>query len=209
MKHLKMLGLAAVASAALMALVGASSASAAVLCKTETDPCNSLVKKTETVSAQLMANKEALINISSKFAPVECKQSTIAGKVAKEGGKGNVPEVTVETLSFTQCSCEVLVMKDGTYYVSHIVGTPNGTPFGTGQELTFQCNTILFGKVKCMYLTNNTPLGELQGANPAILAVNAELPLVAGSSGLCRAEGGIWTGKYEVTTPKPLYVETE
>lgn len=208
MKHLKMLGLAAVAAVALMASVGAGSASAAVLCKTKTDPCNSLLKNGEALSSQMVAKTKALINIT--WDVVECKKSAIGGKLTKEGGKGAVPEVNVETLSFTECNCEVLVLKKGTFYVSHIVPSDNGTPFGTGQELITQCNTI-FGEVKCTWLTNNTSMGELKGGNPAILsAVNEDLLLNknAANTKNCEEEA-FWTGEYEFTKPNPLYVETE
>jgi len=204
MKDLKMLGLAAVATAALTAFVGASSASAAVLCKTKTDPCKSLVKNGETLSSQLVAKKKARINIT--FHVVECNKSTIVSKVTKEGGKGAVPEANIETLSFTECNCELLVMKKGTFYVSHTVGTDNGTVFGTGQEIVTQC---VPDQVKCTWVTNNTPLGELKGGNPAILDVDAVLAInKAASNPLCEEEA-FWTGEYEFTSPNPLYVETE
>lgn len=203
MKYLKMLGLAAAAAAALMASVGSSSASAGVLCKEKADPCAaaSRVKNGEEFSSQVMATKAAFINTGVKN--IECAKSTIAGKVTKEGGKGEVPEVALQALQFIECNCKVIVLKVGTFYVSHFVETFNGTPFGTGQEIETKCSTI-FGEVECIYATNNTKLGELQGGNPAILEVNAKLPFQAGSNPLC--EEGIWTGKYEVTKPKPVYV---
>jgi hypothetical protein len=206
MRYLKMLALVAMATAGLMAFVGASSASAGVLCKTETDPCNNRVKKNETVSSQTQTGKAAFINTGLKN--IECEKSTLAGEVTKEGGKGEVPEVAVQTLSFTNCKCEVMVLKKGTYYMSHIAGTFDGRPFGTGQEIATQC-VILGVQVKCVYSTNNTLLGELQKGNPAVIELNAKLQLVPASSEPGCEETATWTGFYEVTTPKPLYVASE
>lgn len=207
MKHLKLLGLVVVASAALMAFVGASGASAGILCKNYSEPCNSILKKGETLSTQLRAGSKARINIT--FAVVECSKSAIAGKVAKEGGKGNAPEITVETVSFTECNCEVSVLKGGTYYVSTIPETGNGTAIGTGQEFITKCNTI-FGKLKCTWVTNNTPLGEVEGGSPADIDVfNADPQLnKALSSELCEEEA-FWYGEYEITNPIPLFVVSE
>jgi hypothetical protein len=207
MKHLKLLGLVVVASAALMAFVGASTASAGILCKNYSEPCNSILKKGETLSSQLAAKKKARINIT--FAVVECNKSTLAGKVAKQGAKGEVPEVTVETLSFTECNCEVFVLKDGTYYVSTIPETGNGMAIGTGQEFVTQCNTI-FGKLKCTWVTNNTPLGEVEGGSPALIDVFNADPLLneAASNPLCEEEA-FWYGEYEITNPNALFVVSE
>jgi len=207
MKHLKLLGLVVVASAALMALVGASTASAGILCKNYSEPCNSILKKGEALSSQLGAKKKARINTT--FAVAECNKSTLSGKVAKQGAKGEVPEVTVETLSFTECNCEVFVLKDGTYYVSTIPETGNGTAIGTGQEFVTQCNTI-FGKMKCTWVTNNTPLGEVEGGSPAVIDVfNADPQLnEAASSPLCEEEA-FWYGEYEITNPTALFVVSE
>jgi hypothetical protein len=205
MKYLKTLGLALMATAALMAFVGAGSASAGVLCKNETDPCTNKVKVGESVNSAIPMGKATFINTGAKN--MECKNSTFSGEVEKEGGEGAVPEVKLKTFTFTNCNCEVFVISSGTYYVSNIVGTGSGRPFGTGQEIKIQCNTILFGVVKCTYLTNNTLLGQLVGGNPAIFEINAELPLKAGSDMPCKE--GIWTGEYDVSTPKPLYVASK
>lgn len=208
MKCLKMLGFAAAATAALMAVVGAGTASAGILCKTYTEPCNSILKNGEALSSQLGAKKKARINTT--FAVAECNKSTLAGKVTKEGGKGIAPEVTVENLSFTECSnCEMLVLKDGTYYVSTFPETGNGTAIGTGQEFVTQCNTI-FGKMKCTWVTKNTPLGEVEHGSPAVIGVFNADPVLneAASDKLCEKEA-FWYGEYEITKPVALFVVSE
>ncbi len=207
MKCLKMLGLAAAASAALMAFVGGSTASAGILCKNYTESCNSILKNGETLSSQLGAKKKARINTT--YAVAECNKSTLAGKVTKEGGKGNAPEVTVENFSFTECNCEVFVLKDGTYYVSTFPETGNGTAIGTGQEFVTQCNTF-FGKMKCTWVTKNTPLGEVEGGSPAVIDVFNADPVLnqAASDKLCEKEA-FWYGEYEITKPESLFVVSE
>jgi hypothetical protein len=211
MKHLKTLGLAVVAVVALMAFIGASSASAAVLCKEakESCPAGSRVKNGEVVNWLLVGKAVFKLFLSSD----ECSNSAIGGVLTNEGGKGNVPEGNFETLSFTKCSCETLVMKKGTFYVSYTVGTNSGMVFGTGQEIVLQCATV-FGVLKCVAVTNNTALGEMKGGNPAVLDIDAEIPINKNvSNRFCvneeTGEEARWIGEYEVTNPKPLYVESE
>ena len=208
MKRLKMLAFAVAASAALIAFVGASTASAGILCKNFTEPCNSILKNGEALSSQVGAKKKARINTT--YAVAECNKSTLAGKVTKEGGKGIAPEVTVETLSFGECSnCEVTVLKAGTYYVSTFPETGNGTAIGTGQEFVTKCNWA-FGKMKCTWVTKATPLGEIEGGSPAVIDVFNADPVLneAASDKLCEKEA-FWYGEYEITKPVALFVVSE
>jgi|GEM_PF-5059654 len=207
MKCIKMLGFVVAATAALGALVGASTASAGILCKNFTEPCNSILKNGEELKSQVGAKKKALINTT--YAVAECNKSTLSGKVTKEGGKGIAPEVTVENLSFTECNnCEVSVLKAGTYYVSTFPETGNGTAIGSGQEFVTRCNTI-FGKMKCTWVTKSTPLGEIEGGSPAVIDVDSDPVLnEAASDKLCEKEA-FWYGEYEITKPVALFVVSE
>jgi hypothetical protein len=207
MRSLKMLGFAAVAAAALMAFVGASSASATVLCKVEGTgattgticPSGSAYGAKTAVSAQLVAGTVA--KLETAFKTIECKKSTTSGETsAEEAAEITGPE---GTLTFTECNCEIKVLHAGTVSTGWISGTHNGTQKSTGNETTSQCSTI-FGNVHCIYKTNATDLGTLTGGNPAKLDANASIPRLA-TDGLC-AEKAVWHAEYEVTAPKPLFI---
>jgi hypothetical protein len=215
MKYVKMLGLAAVAAAALMAFVGATSASATVLCKT--NPTAGAGETTGTVcpSGQAYGTKEpstgvaihavntGTVKLDTSFKTIECTGSTLGGETnAEEGSPLTGPE---GTLTFTGCNCTVTVLKAGTVSIEWISGTHNGTVTSSGNETTTSCKTI-FGTVHCIYVTSGTHVGTLTGGNPATLSASATIPVDAEhSNGLCPQESK-WTASYEVTTPKPLFV---
>jgi hypothetical protein len=210
MKYVKMLGLAAVAAAALMAFVGASTASATVLCKTPASPQPG--ETTGTIcpggwaygaNTAIHAVNIGTVKLDTSFKTIECTGSTLGGETnAEEGSPLTGPE---GTLTFTGCNCTVTVLKAGTVAIEWIPDTHNGTVTSTGNETTTSCKTI-FGTVHCIYVTSATHVGTLTGGNPATLSASATIPVDAEhSNGLCPQESK-WTASYEVTTPKPLYV---
>jgi hypothetical protein len=202
MKYIKMLGLAAVAAAALMAFVGASTASAATL----TSPANSVV----TVGTEIKAENEGKVILDPPFGAIECSVSTVAGKVTNAGGKTG-EEVThtvsgsIETLTFSSCNATVTVLKKGTLEI-HSLGNGNGTLTSSGAEVTVQ----FFG-THCIFATNNTDLGTVTGSSTtgktATLDISATIPRTGGSSGVFCGSTAAWTGAYEVTAPDPLFID--
>lgn len=220
MKYVKMLGLAAIAAAALMAFVGASSASATVLC--QENPIAKEGEKTGTTCPATKAYpKETEIHavldpgtgnakLVTAFKTIECSESTVKGKTSNEGGlneKGEDEPVTgnVETLTFGGCNCEVKVLSGGTLSVSWISGTHNGTLKSSNAEVTTFCEKTLFGNVHCIYRTSATDIGVLTGGNPATMDIEkSNIPRLE-TNAIC-SEQAEWSAKYEVTSPKPLYV---
>jgi hypothetical protein len=203
MKHLKILGLAVVAAAALMAFVGASSASATVLCKEgkgEVCPEGQTYPAGTKIEAKLVAGTKA--KLVTAFKTIECEESAVSGETsAEEAEPLTGPE---GTLSFSKCNCETVnVLKAGTLSTTWIAGTNNGTLSSTGSETTVQCAS-LFGTVHCIYVTEKTDVGTLAGGNPAKLTAKATIPRLTTDS-LC-AEKSEWSAEYEVTSPKPLFV---
>lgn len=203
MKSLKMLGLAAVAAAALMAFVGSGTASATILCKVEATggscPEGQAYPEKTTVEAHLVTGTVAKLETS--FKTIECKKSATKGETGtEEANELTGPE---GTLTFEECNCEVKVLKAGTVSTEWIEGTNNGTQRSTGSESTTTCSTI-FGSVHCIYVTEKTDLGTLTGGSPAKVDANATIPRLT-TNGLC-AEKSQWKAEYEVTAPKPLYV---
>jgi len=212
MKYVKTLGLAAVAAVALLAFV-ASSASATVLCKvnTETEMCSEANEygSNQEIHAVLTAGK--VVKLATAFKTLECKKSTIKGKIA-EGWTGSTTQTVtgpVEVLTLGECNCEFIVLKTGTFEIHadpvNGVDTDNGVLTSSGTEITESCSTI-FGKVHCILVTEATTLGTLTGGNPAEIDANANMPRKP-TDELCAGEAKL-TAEYEITTPKPLYVST-
>ncbi len=198
MKYVKMLGLAAVAAAALMAFVGAGTASATAL-------TNGL-GETLPAGTEIKAENEGTTTLTTSFLNVTCSSSSVAGKTEQKEAASITGKV--ETLTFGGCNCTVTVLKKGTLSISHSTGS-NGTLSSNGAEVTVQCQTI-FGAVHCIYSTENTELGTLTGS----ATTGATATMDISSAGIPRAptnpicdEESNWDAKYKVTQPDALNVD--
>ena len=174
-----------------------------VLCTEDALPCpiaKADGKGTE-IKASLVAG--AKLKITAFYKNIECGKSSITAKVT---GTGKTIGAGVEGLAFEECNCDVKVLSKGTLELERIAGSNNATAKSTGTEITTQCSSIL-GPVHCIYKTEATDLGTLEGGNPAKIKVSAEPPRLA-TDAACE-EKAPWEAEYEVTSPKPLFVEPE
>jgi hypothetical protein len=222
MKYVKMLGLAAVAAAALMAFVGASSASATVLCTTPpvknaagtenaTCPEGWAVPAGSEIHAVSEIEEPTLTG--GEILTVHCPESTVKGKTENEGSATETVKGPIEVLTFgpeAKCNCKVVVVKPGSLEIHWIKDTTNGTLTSSGATVTINCSTI-FGTIHCNFVTENTDIGTLTstgttGGTPT-LDVTASIPQEVTSS-LCPSEG-VWHAKYSVTTPMEFWVANE
>jgi hypothetical protein len=218
MKYVKILGLAAVAAAALMAFVGASTASATVLCKTEgikngTQTTGTTCPSGWAFEGEIHAVFEPTValpkaKLTTAFKNIECEESTVTGKTTNEGSATETVDGKVEVLTFGKCNCEVVVIKTGTLELHWIENSHNGTLTSNGAEVTAQCESV-FGPVHCIYVTENTDLGTLTGSattgGTATMDIeSANIPRLK-TDPLC-AETAKWDAKYKVTTPDALNV---
>jgi hypothetical protein len=206
MKYVKMLGLAAVAAAALMAFVGASTASATVLCKTTggtTCPANQAYPAGTEIHAINVGN----VTLTTTFKNIVCEESTVTGSTDNEGGASETVVGSISELTFpnAKCNCEVKVLAKGKLEIHWIEGTDNGTLTAKEQEITAECSTII-GKVHCIYATGaGTHIGVFTGgADPVMHAEENNIPRLATSSAC--AEKAHWDATYTVTSPQPIYV---
>jgi hypothetical protein len=216
MKHLKMLGLAAVAAMALMSLFGVGSASAAntTLCSTNTNPCTGTTYGVgTTIHATLAKEHEGgIAKLVAGFATVECTTSTVHGKIEDFSATGT-PTGKISTLNFETCEngCVVKVLANGSLEITtdtEGVANGNGRLIGRNTSATITC-----AGVSCNFGTaaTGTALGTVTGGNPAVFVANAKLPYIAGdaSNFICTVGSGTgsWTATYNITEPKPLFVE--
>jgi hypothetical protein len=205
MKYVKALGLAVLAAAAVMAFVGAGTASATVLCKNNAEPCSEPYGAGTTINSTQEGS--GILETLSGELLVTCTESTVKGKVEKAGSATEPVSGPVETLSFGGCTNEVKTLATGSLEVSWSEKT-NGTLTSKNGKVT----VAILG-VSCTYGTaaTGTKLGTVTGGvtaeKQATIDINAVVPLVEGSF-LCPKETR-WTASYTVTEPKPLYVEKE
>lgn len=203
MKHVKMLGLAAVAAAALMAFIGASTASATVLCSTATNPCTSKYPAGTALSFSLKAGTSAKLVQTNGESLDTCTGSTVAGKVSNAGGAAATVSGPVETLTWSNCTFPTTTTQKGNLEV-HYTSANNGT-LTASSEFKVTIQTFFFGS--CVYgVTAGTQLGTLAGGKPATFVANAVAKKLSGSEAAC-PETAKWTAEYQSTGATALYVE--
>jgi hypothetical protein len=197
MKYVKMFGLAAIAAAALMAFVGAGTASATVLCNNNlsTSSCSSKVATKTTITAKsvgksVLATKEGTVLD-------ECENSTLEGEVEKAGGSAETVSGPLTKLNWGNCTRTTNTTELGRLEIHWISGTDNGTLTVVGTKVTV--DTGFFGS--CVFTASD--IGTLVGGNPAKISLKEQK--VSRVTGLCPSEV-LWTAEFEVTKPNPLYV---
>jgi hypothetical protein len=194
MKYIKMLGLLAVAAAALMAFPGTASAT----------EITSSTGSTPTINATNVGQLE----LHGPVGSVICQKSTVAGTITSHGA-GQPATGPISTLNFTECNEHVTVVKRGWLVIHVASSTGNGTLVSEGAEVTV-VQTTIFGDVHCIYATGTgVHLGSITGAasgtGHAVLNMSGSVPRVV-TSGLCGSEPSEWTGSYKVNHPTGFQV---
>ena len=206
MKYLKMLGLAAVAAAALMAFVGAGTASAkeGVLCSTTTNPCTSKWAAKTVMDFSLKSGTSwTMVNAEEPTEVLDtCKGGTIKGELtANPDATGTATwKNTLET--FETCTWTTTTLLPGALKVERIAGTSNGTVFADA-ETQFTINIPIFGS--CVYgVKAGAHWGELTEGTAAtpdeVKRSNSPGEKLAGSSFACPPKV-LWTATYVLTSP--------
>lgn len=196
MRYLKSLGLAAIVAAAFTALLGAGSASGAVLCKVTATPCGagniySGALKTSTTSAVFRNSEGTAVST--------CMGSELGGKIEQAGGAAKPVVVGTNYLVFTGCSTKTFVIRNtATLNINQIAGSDNGAIEGKG-ELTV---TIKIEGSECNYVLGNTMIefGTFKGGKPAVIDLSTTLAKYSIFEIFCPGEVS-WEGKYSVTEP--------
>ena len=197
MKYAKMLGLLAVAAAALMAFAGVASAT------TLTSPAGT----TYTSTIKAASEGTTTLHNASLGVSVSCTASTVEGTVSKHGS-GVTAGGNISTLTFTGCGADtVTVLANGSLEVHNISGGTNGTLTSTGAQITIKNGST---GVSCTYTTNGTDIGTLTSSattgKTATLDIASSIIPRTGDSILCGSKGE-WTGSYVVNTPDSLLVD--
>jgi hypothetical protein len=209
MKHLKMLGLAVVASAALIAVIGAGSASATELCSTATTACSGTKYGKGT---KLVAGNTGNVVLITRVTTITCTASTIEAETTSAGGAGTTA-VTGKTtaLTFTGCTRtggEKCAVKSTNLGTVSLTGGAASTTAGFNYNVTSKtgANVTCGFFINCTFFTEETTLtGTNQASGKPV--VKAEEEELAEEGGLCPLEVfNTWTATYEITSPTPLFV---
>jgi hypothetical protein len=197
---IKAAGLAALVAAALVVLGGAGTASATVICKTNTNPCSEKypagteIKASMTGSASMTTTEGTVLDT--------CSGGELTGKTANSGSAAETVRglVPATNLTWSNCTNTVDTLAGGETETHAITGTVNGTYTASGFEVTV--NTGLLGS--CVFTAGQgTHIGTVTGGLSATVDVIA---VITRKTGLCPSTAK-WVTTYNVTSPTPLYVE--
>ena len=199
MKYLKMLGLVAVAAAALMAFVGAGMASATVICQNNlnTEKCSAPYPIGTKGKASLTESLKAVTTEGTVLDT--CAGSVVESTLENAGSATTTVKSGVSTITWSSCTVTTTTLSGGFAELHHIAGTDNGTLTTFNTRVTI--NTGLFGS--CVFTSGNgTDVGTTVGGNPGSLTLNTTFTK---ESGFCPNTIRI-TGKYIATEPKNAWV---
>jgi len=209
MKYAKMLGLAALAALALMAFVGAGSASAKV-CSTAGVGASCGAGHgnvyTGAVKASLTSGKTA--QLVSGFITVNCSESSATGEITNgETGAGNISSLTFGgcTSGLGACTAKTSASSVNKWPVTVTgEGTTSGKMVVKNVTGEFTC-----AGVTCKYVAAEAgKAGEIvvAGGEPGeIKATKVVLTKEEGSSFLC-SNTATWSGEYLISTPNSVFI---
>ena len=196
MKYVKMLGLAAVAAMALMAFVGAGTASATEIYKgAETLKSGTVIDASLSGTATLTTTEGTLLDT--------CTAGTVKGTTTNNGGGAGVAvEGHITELTWTNCTEPTSTTAKGTLKINFTSGK-NGTVVAGSTATEVSVNTTIFGT--CVFsISSGGTIGTLTGSTTgnATFDINAN---ATRKTGLCPSSA-VWTGTYIVTSPSPFHV---
>jgi hypothetical protein len=203
MRYLKILALAAVAATALIAFLGAGSASATVLCKAAITEGCAASGSDYPVETEIDMSLEGTTATRATDGTLldTCTEGTLRGLTTNTGSASETVDWNLTHMQSSNCTTTTDAVVNGRLEVHWIPGTDNGTLTVFDTRVT----KTIFG-VTCVYGpgASGADLGTLTGGSVATLDVEVVLPKISGGF-VCPADV-VWVGAYIVTTPQPLYV---
>jgi len=181
-----------------VALLGGSTASATVLCKTETNPCGSIYPLGTTLKGDLTSPFSILELTNFENTEINrCAKETMTATVSNPGSLTSTA-IASGALVYSECvGYEKVAVKFGPLEIHSIPGTTNGTV--TAGEVEW---TVNVAGVDCKWRTTNADLGTLKGG----AAPTLEIKLLMARNSICWPELMTrWTATFTFTSP--IYVE--
>ena len=215
MKHLKILGPAAVAALALMAAIGAASASAnAVICSTEGTIVNASCTAAGSKQLPNPATFDATLKtgtvaeLTSTFDNVKCTSSTVKGTTSGATGTGSIESMTFGgcTDSFGgACTADTSASSTNKWPITATTTTA-GVHNGNGVLHLGNITTKFSCPIgTCRYTASTATLHISGGETATITGTKVPHTREEVSTFGCSA-GLTWSGTYEVTSPDSLWV---
>ena len=195
MKHLKMLGLTAMAAVVLMAVAGGSTASATTLEVKGVVQNGPVVIKTS-----LSAGTSALLKDSAGTTTDTCTETSGEGKTASPYtavGKTAIGG-PISSMKIGGCSHTTKNIAPGSLSISWVSGT-DGTVTSSGAEVTTL--STAFGASAVCKTGTGTDIGLLTGKASGFATIDINGKLSCGILGTAT-----WTSSYTVTSPEGLGV---
>jgi hypothetical protein len=204
MKYTKMIT-AATAVAALCALWAAGSASATVMCKTDSEiesmcPEGSVYPVGTAFGTSLKSGTSSKLNAG--FTTVVCEESKMAGELTARGGTEETVSIVLNGFTFGKCNATVKVEEAAAITFHWKVGVGGTRGYGTMDGLR---TGISSGEVSCTYggaAIKGENMMAIAGEPGELRAGEVELPKLSGSF-LCAATAK-WTATYTVNAPNPF-----
>jgi hypothetical protein len=217
MRLIKMLGLSAVAAAAVMAFVGASSASATsleevVACKLDvtTCPAGEFYGSGTKVDGELVAGTHT--TLLTPLGNVLCNESETEGELTSALAHGSITAVSFSNnggkcpLKGTSAECEVTIehlpylvkvslMSNHTGYEAVVSSGGGGAP-----KALVDCGAI---SLKCLFWATTLLFTVLLATNHTVWDIEQELERTGGSGYLCPPRPAIWDAEYLVRCLSP------
>ncbi len=208
MKYVKILSLAAVAAAALMALIGPSSALATgstALCKKNETPCatGNLYPSGTVIKGATKAGSKALLTTKAS-GTVECDSSFVANTTATTA---NPLPVDITALTWVNCTLNgnpCTVTSVNLPYSADLTDTspPPADLTVTGNPgATVTCGVI----INCTY-TASSPVLKVTGGEAGVANAAAEKVALTGTGKAC--PNATWDGTYFLSEPTPVCVSS-
>jgi hypothetical protein len=201
MKYAKMLALAAVAAGALMALIGAGTASATVICSTTADPCptGQAWGNGTAIDFSIPSGQSAVLKDTSGNELDKCTSSTVSGSITNTGSATSTVTGAVKGLTWGGCTFPTATVATSNLEVHKIAGTSNGTVTSDGTfEVTI--NTVLFGS--CIYgVASGVDIGTISEGSGTNSTFSANAVASRFGTNLACPKTSLWTGTYVLTTP--------
>lgn len=204
MKHLKTIGLAAIAAMGLMAFLGAGTASATTLCTTKDSPdCTMTYTEGTKWDESLKPKTSAKITNTAGEELATCTEVTIKGTTTiTSTAKGKPFPMPIESIEFGGCNNALKTVKTGTLDTEWIEGTSNGTEKDEGTEVT----ASILG-VSCTYgAGTGTSFGTMVGGETPEDSVSAAENKTAG--GFLCPPSIVLDAQLVLTEPHSLFFTT-
>jgi hypothetical protein len=201
MKHLKTIGLAMIAAAAMAALAGVGSAHATVLCTAaDTPACATLNTYPAGTKLHFSAPSGTSTSLTSGSNTIStCTGIKLQGKTTSKGSSGKAIELQIEELTWSGCSQTTDTVALGSLSIEWIKGTHEAKIVGSGTQWT-----LGIFNTSCTYGTSaGVQLGTLSSGETPTLKISSSIPRVAGGF-LCPSSAVLET-ELVVTEPHALF----